>query len=101
MFPVDPDYGRIYAKLRILAWQYGWAAIIHGSMPRDLDVLLVPWEASAKDNAEQIIRMLADSEELKLQGEPSDKPHGRKAWTLIFPGFGDPRWVNISWMPVQ
>ena len=35
--------------------------------------------------------MLAESENLKLQGEPSNKPHGRKAWTLIFPGFGDPR----------
>ena len=30
---------------------------------------------------------------------PSDKPHGRKAWTLLFPGFSDPRWVDISWMP--
>jgi hypothetical protein len=97
---IDPDYARIYTKVRILAWQYGWTAIIHGSVTRDLDILLIPWEEKAEnERAEQIIRMLAESENLKLQGEPSNKPHGRKAWTLIFPEFGDPRWVDISWMP--
>lgn len=100
MVILDPDYARIYTKIRILAWQYGWSALVHGSMTRDLDILLVPWEKTAtNDRVEQIIKMLAENENLRIQGEPSNKPHGRKAWTLLFPGFGDPRWIDISWMP--
>lgn len=101
MLPIDPDYGRIYTMARIMAWQYGWAAILHGSMTRDLDILLVPWEQHAhRVDAKHIVERIADAAGLTPHGHPpSDKPHGRKAWTLLFPGFADPRWVDISWMP--
>lgn len=39
----DPDYARIFTQARILAWQYGYACLAHGSFTRDLDLLLVPW----------------------------------------------------------
>jgi hypothetical protein len=98
--PIDPDYGRIYTMARIIAWQYGWAAILHGSMTRDLDILLVPWEPRAYiADGELIVKRIADAAGLKVSGAPSIKPHGRKAMTLLFQGSSDPRWVDISYMP--
>lgn len=40
----DPDYARAFSIARGVAWQYGWAALPHGSFTRDLDVCFVPWE---------------------------------------------------------
>ena len=106
---IDPDYARIYTKLRIKGWQYGWCVVMHGSMTRDLDLIMIPWEDRAHlMTAEQCIVMLAQGEKLRLTNgkEPkigeidwTDKPHGRKATSLLFPEFGDPRWVDISIMP--
>jgi hypothetical protein len=31
--------------------------------------------------------------------QATSKPHGRKAYTLHFPGFNDRRWVDLSVMP--
>ena len=99
---IDPDYARIYTKARILAWQYGFALVMHGSFTRDLDLLLVPWTEKAIDSdGDRIVRMLADSCEITIQGEASTKPHGRRTYTLTFKGFGDPRWVDLSIMPCK
>lgn len=110
MAPIDPDYGRIYTKLHCIARGYGFACVLHGSCTRDLDLLLVPWEPHASnDRAEQIMRLLAQSEGLRFRDGVDDpikakvdwteKPHGRRAVSLYFPGFGDPRWIDISVMP--
>ncbi len=95
----DPDYARAYSIIRCLAWSYGYAACLHGSFTRDLDVVLVPWTATTA-SPEHVIAMMAEQTDTKVQhGSPSDKPHGRKCWTLLFKGFGDPRWIDISVMP--
>lgn len=114
MMLIDQDYARIYTKLRIKGWQYGWAVVLHGSCTRDLDLLMTPWEERAHfRTAEQCIIMLAADEKLKLSTgampafldaertniDWTQKPHGRKAVSLHFPGFGDPRWVDISVTP--
>jgi hypothetical protein len=103
---IDPDYARVYTQARIIAWQYGFACVMHGSFTRDLDLLLVPWEDRAYDKiVVPILKQIAASCDLQLNvdkdGVPtaSDKPHGRKAYTLHFPGFHDRRWVDISVMP--
>lgn len=98
---IDPDYARIFTKARILAWQYGFACVMHGSFTRDLDLLLVPWEDRAFNGAvEPIINMLCQHENLKIKSDGGTaKPHGRRAWTLFLPGFGEPRWVDLSVMP--
>jgi len=93
---IDPDYARVFTHARIIAWQFGYACLAHGSFTRDLDLLLVPWTESACAPISGIVLRIADVAGLTLQGEPSDKPHGRKAWTLLFPGFNDPRWVDVS-----
>lgn len=101
MTPFDPDYGRIFTMARVIAWQYGWAAMLHGSMTRDLDILLVPWEQRAHGvSGELLAKRIAEAADLKPHGEPPTlRAHGRMAWTLLFPGFADPRWVDISWTP--
>lgn len=94
----DPDYARAYSIIRCLAWSYGYAACLHGSFTRDLDVVLVPW-AETTAPPEPVINMIAEQTDTKVNGAPGDKPHGRKCWTLLFKGFGDPRWIDISVMP--
>lgn len=93
---IDPDYARIYSQVRIIAWQYGYSCCAQGSFTRDLDLLLVPWTPEAKESANHVIAHLADVCGLRIQGAPSEKPHGRMAWTLMLPGFNEVRWVDLS-----
>lgn len=95
---IDPDYARVFTQARIIAWQYGYACLAHGSFTRDLDLLLVPWtDAAQADDVDWFAPRIADAAGLKVSGHPpSIRPHGRKTWTLLFPGFADPRWVDLS-----
>ena len=93
---IDPDYARIYTQARIIAWQYGYSCCAQGSFTRDLDLLLVPWAEGATKEIGGIIVRLADVCGLRIQGAPSEKPHGRQAWTLMLPGFSEVRWVDVS-----
>jgi hypothetical protein len=92
----DPDYARVFTKARCIAWSEGYALAVHGSFTRDLDLLAVPWADHACD-AEHLVDRIADACGLKPNGHPpGDKPHGRRAWTLLFPEFGDPRFIDLS-----
>mgnify|MGYP003660579552 FL=1 len=93
---IDPDYARIFTQARIVAWQFGYACVAHGSFTRDLDLLLVPWADRHVPDAGGVVKRIADVAGLRLQGPPSDKPHGRKAWTLLLPEFSEVRWVDVS-----
>ena len=95
---IDPDYGRVYTIARKLAWEEGYAIGLHGSFTRDLDLIAVPWTERACD-PEHLIRRIVDATGLKLRDGVAVKPHGRRAWTLLFPAFGDPRFVDLSVMP--
>lgn len=99
---IDPDYARIYSKVRCTAWVYGYAAMMHGSFTRDLDLLLVPWTDSVSPALEQkhLITLICDRCDLRENGhQPSVKPHGRTVYTLMFQTFGDPRFIDIGFMP--
>lgn len=103
---IDPDYARVFTQARIVAWQYGYACVMHGSFTRDLDLLLVPWTDKAVANGDQLMRLIAQGCGLRFRDgkedintanvDWSDKPHGRKACSLFFPEFGDRRWIDIS-----
>lgn len=94
----DPDYARIFTQARIIAWQHGFALIHHGSLTRDLDLLMVPWEERAYDKiVPAVINRIAKVTDTSVKGEPSEKPHGRKAYTLFLPDMV--RWVDLSVMP--
>lgn len=96
---IDPDYARIYSQVRIIAWLYGYSCCAQGSFTRDLDLLLVPWTDSATLQLDALVSRIADVCGLRIQGEPSSKPHGRKAWSLLLPGFSEVRWVDLSAFP--
>ncbi len=95
---LDPDYARIFTIARCIAWSEGYALAMHGSFTRDLDLLAVPWTDAACE-PEHLIRRIESATGTKLNGRPpSEKPHGRLAWTLLLPAFGDPRFVDLSVM---
>jgi hypothetical protein len=105
---LDPDYARVFTQARCIAWQYGYSASLHGSYTRDLDILLTPWTEEARPNHDQLVRLIAQSCDLResvtnTKGDIrwTEKPRGRRATSLHFPGFGDRRWVDISIMPCQ
>lgn len=106
---LDPDYARIYTQARVIAWSYGYTCAAIGSYTRDLDLLLVPWTEQARPNHDQLLRLIAqscglrfrDGQEDVLLSKPdwTEKPHGRRACSLFFPGSYDRRWVDIGIMP--
>lgn len=106
---IDPDYARIFTQARIIAWQYGYACVMHGSFTRDLDLLMTPWEDRATPNHVQLLKLIAqacdlrfrDGQEDVIKSVPdfTDKPHGRKSCSLFFPKPGDRRWVDVSFTP--
>jgi hypothetical protein len=102
---IDPGYARVFTQARIVAWQYGYACVMHGSFTRDLDLLLVPWEEHARGNNDQLLRLIASACDLAVPVDASRaiqwtrKPHGRVACSLSFMGFADRRWVDISIAP--
>lgn len=103
---VDPDYARVFSQTRIVAWQYGYATMMHGSFTRDLDLTLVPWEERAFPNHAQIMKLIAQACDLNFGDGVKDilevvpvfkpRPHGRMACSLYFPGEYDRRWVDLS-----
>jgi hypothetical protein len=96
---IDPDYARVYTKARLTAWAHGYAIMMHGSFSRDLDLLAVPWTDHASE-AEHLVKRIEAATKLQaITKPPTVKPHGRLAWTLVFPKFGDPRFVDLSVMP--
>lgn len=106
---LDPDYARIFTQSRIVAWQYGYACVAHGSYTRDLDLLLVPWTDTARGNDDQLLKLIADACGLRFRDGVEDvwnavpdftaKPHGRRSCSLFFREANDRRWVDISIMP--
>lgn len=96
----DPDYARVYTKARCIAWSYGYACLAHGSLTRDLDLLLVPWVDNISISPENIVKYIAAVCEMRFIGEPSNRPQGRRSWSLGFKtALGealDPRWIDIS-----
>jgi hypothetical protein len=96
---IDPDYARVFTMARVLAWQEGYALAMHGSFTRDLDLIAFPWTDKACE-PDHLVRRVADATGLGLQSDQgSEHPHGRMVWTLLFPGFADPRFVDFGVMP--
>jgi len=92
----DPDYASFLSKARIIARQDGYALAVHGSAQRDLDVIAVPWVADPRQPIHLVTR-IAFGTGLTIQtNEPTVREHGRLVWCLLFPVFGDPRYVDVS-----
>lgn len=95
---IDPDYARYYTLIRTTAWQCGYAIGLHGSFTRDLDLIAVPWTPQALP-PDLLVKQIEYRTDLKRQEEAfRAKPHGRMCWSLLLPGFTDPRWIDLSVM---
>lgn len=65
----------------------GWGIAVHGSMCRDLDLLAVPWTDEAIPANELIAKLCKMTDgELQQETAGTEKPHGRKAYTITFKG---------------
>ena len=84
-----------------VAQRHGYASAVHGSMVRDLDVVLVPWAEEAS-SAEVVIEALCESicwywcqDKSGVHG-PEHRPHGRLAWSILTGGHC---YIDVSVMP--
>ena len=97
-----PNYAPVYAAamypdLAKIARDHGYALAVHGSMARDFDLVAVPWTDEACEPDTLVTAMLAGRAARLIGGEPSVKPHGRRAYTLSI-GFGECA-IDLSFMP--
>jgi len=102
-------YAQLLPRIREAAKGLGYAIAIHGTMRRDLDLLAVPWVSEAA-SADELVEMVAKEvggfvvggggpEPLaygKLQGGPTDQPHGRRSWNICW---GGRPFIDLSVMP--
>lgn len=81
----------ILPSIREVARFNGYAVAVHGTLKRDIDLIAVAWTDQAK-SPDDLVRVIQGAVGgilgncLRI-GDPSIKPHGRVAYTLIHPGF--------------
>lgn len=99
---IAPWYAMAYTKLDRIAWRYGYALALHGSMSRDLDLVAIPWTEDAESPeklVEAIRRFVITKTDVKLKiAPPKIMPHGRLSY-IIPVGFGDNIYFDLSIMP--
>jgi hypothetical protein len=47
-------YAFCFEELKVIAKEYGYNLVLHGSMNRDLDLIAIPWTDEPKDEFEMI-----------------------------------------------
>lgn len=88
-------YAHRIHELQTVLYSCGYALALHGSMQRDLDVIAVPW-ASKCETPEELVASICDRMGLTIgPNSPTEKPHGRRVWTLMLMDIG---FVDLSVM---
>ena len=87
--------------IREAAKGQGYAVAVHGSLKRDIDLIVVAWTEQAKP-AEELVRAIMGAVggilgSCIMLTALSDKPHGRLACTLVHPGFAGE--IDLSVIP--
>jgi hypothetical protein len=102
-------YVAFYPLLLQIAKDHGYALAVHGSLHRDCDLIAVPWVEHASAPL-TLIRALKEATRTVTQHEetdhlikdcsPTQKPHGRVAYSLHVTGHGMyGGYFDISVMP--
>jgi hypothetical protein len=96
----------LYNQIVEICRERGYAAALHGSMARDLDVIAIPWTEEAVP-ADELVAAIAEAtggyrERCLEEGEeilrtPIQKPHGRLSWLI---SFHDNLHLDFSVMPL-
>lgn len=104
-------YAALIPRLRVIAAKYGYALALHGSMNRDFDLILVPWQEWANQHLEMVTEMRdalggffhspdPQFESLIKDGAVSKKPHGRLSYSIHLSSQGmEGPYLDISVAP--
>ena len=93
----------ILPAIREVARAEGFAVAVHDSLKRDIDLVAVPWtEVAAATKPDDLARAICGAVagvlgRCHILGGPTQKPHGRIAFTLIHAGFAGA--IDLSIMP--
>ena len=96
-----PFYAALYPRIRQAAFELGYALPIHGSLTKDLDVVVVPWVAEAAP-FEDLVRTIVETSGGVVQvmdaqhNDTTHMPHGRMAVTILLSNGG---YIDLSVMP--
>lgn len=111
-------YFEYLPSLQKISMNYGYALAVHGSVERDLDLVAVPWVKNALA-PETLVMALQEAmtgysytrAHWKKDARHGEKPHGRKAYTLLIAALADDfdgmslghqqrhAWIDLSVMP--
>lgn len=97
--------GLILPAMRLAAQDAGYAITVHGSLNRDIDVVAVPWREHQVADAERLVDLLAGAiggitGRCNKSSEWTEKPHGRRAKTLLVWCGQNTADIDLSIMPV-
>ena len=93
-----PIYACVYAQLAEVTRSHGYALAAHGSLAADFDLVCIPWVPGVSD-PQSVVDEITSRFAIEQFGEPSQKEHGRIAYTISF-SFGDCR-LDLSFMPAK
>lgn len=89
-------YAMLLPEIRNLAREHGYAVAIHGTMRRDMDIVLVPWIEAAKSPGELVGAIWKEYGNIDQPlAAPTPKPHGQLAYTVMLGNF----YFDIRAMP--
>ena len=93
-----PVYAALYPEFAELAKEHSYALAIHGSLRRDFDLIAIPW-VEQPSKPKDLVDAITSSFAIDLIGEPTEKFHGRTAWTISI-GHGQCA-LDLSFMPTK
>jgi hypothetical protein len=93
-----PVYACSYPELAVLFRRFGYALAVHGSLQRDFDLIAIPWVKEPAKPSEVLLAVTTEFA-FELVGEPTDKEHGRTAYSISL-GHGHCA-LDVSFMPIQ
>lgn len=94
----------ILGPIRSAARNQGYAVAVHGSLNRDIDLIAVPWREGAM-NADSLVEVICGAVtgavgSCMKHAEWVEKPHGRRARTLLVYVGENHMQIDLSVMPV-
>lgn len=95
----------ILPGMRRAAKDQGYALTVHGSLNRDIDLVAIPWREHGVCSPEHLVTWLCGAVagitgRCNFQRDWTDKPHGRRATTLLVWCGENSANLDLSVMPI-
>lgn len=102
-------YAHYFMEMKEIATSYGYNLALHGSMARDLDLILLPWSENyrpVEKLIEEFARVLGGEVMIQSDEQRNCFPHGRQSYVInINRGKYTPEdpqyYVDISFIPAH